>query len=107
GRTIEGAYLQFTCDETTSDETKVVIHVEDADQSAPFSGAPKNISERPVLEKSIEWKIAKWDKKGRAEGNERSPDVTELVQAIVQRLDWTQGNAISFIITGQGQRVAK
>ena len=37
---------------------------------------------------------------------EPTPDLTSLVQEIVDRAAWSSGNAMAFIIAGSGQRTA-
>ena len=107
GTRIERAYIQFTCDEDTSDPTKILIRAEDTDNAEAFSEASKNVSSRRVLEPAVEWSIPNWDKVDRAGEKEQTPDLTSLIQTLVRRPNWTAGNAMSFIITGEGHRVAK
>jgi hypothetical protein len=38
--------------------------------------------------------------------NQKSPDLATLVQHIVDREDWEPGNALTFLVTGSGHRVA-
>jgi hypothetical protein len=38
---------------------------------------------------------------------QRTSDLSAVVQEIVNRPGWASGNAISLVITGSGQRVAK
>ncbi|MFC1758764.1 PQQ-binding-like beta-propeller repeat protein [Planctomycetota bacterium] len=101
------AYIQFTADEKNEEKTKLKIQVQDVGNAVSFQTSEHNISSRALREKKIKWEPKKWDKEGRAEGDERTPDLTELVQAIVNRDDWKQGNAMAFVITGEGKRVAK
>ncbi len=107
GQKIERAYIQFVCDESTSEPTSVVIRAEDTDHAEGFSSSPKNVSARKLLAPTITWSIPEWGKVDQADAEQQSPDVTELVQTLVQRPDWKSGNAIGFQISGQGHRVAK
>ena len=107
GKKIEQAYIQFTCDEPSTEPTKVMIHVEDADNAVTFTEAPKNVSSRRLIQQGVEWYIPGWDKEGRSSEKERTPDLTALVQQMVNRPQWQEGNALSFVITGEGHRVAE
>jgi outer membrane protein assembly factor BamB len=107
GKKVKSAYIQFACDEASSDPTKVLIRAEDADSAAPFTETSKNLSSRALLGEGIAWVIPAWATVDQAGERERSPDLTKLVQALVDRPNWQSGNAISFLITGEGHRVAK
>ena len=107
GTKIVKAYIQFTADEKNEEKTKLKIQVQDIDNAPSFQTSEHNISSRELLEKKIKWEPKKWDKEGQAKENERTPDLKELVQAIVNRDDWKAGNAMVFVISGEGKRVAK
>ncbi len=107
GQKIESAYLQFTCDEATAITTGLELAIEDSAHALPFRAAAHNISARSLLPNRIRWNVPVWEKVGRAEQPERSPEVTALVEQIIQRADWNEGNAVAFIVSGVGSRVAK
>ena len=107
GTKIEKAHIQFQCDEVSDEATELVIAVEESDNAEAFADKKHNLTSRTVLEKTVEWKPKEWDKEGRAGDAERTPDLTELIQEIVNRPEWKSGNSIVFIITGEGKRVAK
>jgi hypothetical protein len=44
---------------------------------------------------------------GEAGPDQRTPDITSIVQEIVKRPGWSSGNALVIIITGTGERVAE
>ncbi len=118
GETISKAYVQFTVDEPNEapkkdakkpkegDEEKLFIHIEDAIHAEPFREADHDISSRPKLEKSVEWKPKLWLKKDEAKEDQRSPDIAPLLQEIVNKSDWKFGNSVSLVISGQAKRVA-
>lgn len=108
GSIINNAYIQFTVDEDDDIPGTVFIRVEDADNPVTFSGVSGNISSRPVSTEAVEWgNIPVWPIVGAATEDQRTPDLSTLVQSIVNRDAWVAGNAISFIITGTGERVAE
>ena len=59
------------------------------------------------MPEGIEWKPKPWTEADRAGPDERTPDITNLIQSIVSREGWESGNAIGFVIRGKGKRVAK
>jgi outer membrane protein assembly factor BamB len=107
GKKIEQAYVQFTCDEATTGPTKVRIGVEDTDNSAPFQSVTTNISSRRLLDPGVDWVIPDWGRVDDAGERQRSPDLTALIQSLVNRPSWQPGNAIGLVITGSGHRVAR
>ena len=96
--------MQFTCDETNSEPTNLTIAVGDGGDAKKFKGA-KAISKNKTLG-AVRWSPPPWTEVDRAGEAERSPSVAHLVQKIIQRDDWKPGNAIAFVIRGEGKRVA-
>ena len=102
---IENAYLQFTCDETTSEPTNLTIAIVDQADAKGFKKS-KSISKSKTFG-SVRWSPPPWTKVDRAGEAERSPSVAHLVEKIIQRDDWKPGNAMAFVIRGDGKRVAQ
>ncbi len=108
GAIVTNAYIQFTVDEDDDIPGTVFIQVEDADNPVTFNGTTGNISSRPVVNDTVSWSnIPVWSTVGEAGEDQRTPDLSGLVQSTIDRGGWTEGNAISFIITGTGERVAE
>ena len=106
GTEIDSAVIQFTTDETTSDATDLVLQVMDAVNAPAFVDRKHNLSSRKLLPKKIAWSPEPWKKKGEAGELQRTPDVTKLIKELIDRPNWKSGNAIGFVISGRGKRVA-
>ncbi len=106
GAAITKAYVQFKTDETSSGATSLVVRAERADSSALFTTAAYNVSVRSRTNASVSWVPSPWTVVGEANGTQRTPDISALVQEVVDRPGWQNGNALSVIITGTGSRVA-
>jgi len=105
GATITSAYLEFTTDETDSQETIVTIYGEDSDDAAPFNAwGFYDLSSRPLTDASVEWNIPAWTQVGE---QHQSPDIKSIVQEIVNRSGWSSGASMVFTIDGSGRRVAE
>ena len=104
GATIDVAYLEFTADETDSGVTDVVIRAQDADNAASFAAVVNDVTDRPTTGTSIPWSIPVWDTIGAAH---QSPDLGAIVEPIVGRGGWSQGNNLVFVIDGVGERTAE
>jgi type IV pilus assembly protein PilY1 len=100
---IQSAYLEFTAKDATSDSTSITIYGHDTDNSSTFGATSNKISSRTKTVAATSWpNIGSWN----AGVTYRSPDITAIVQGIVNRGGWAAGNGLSFIINGSGKRRA-
>jgi hypothetical protein len=98
--------VQFEADETQSEATTLSIRGQAADNALTFSSATK-MSTRPRTTAAIAWTPSPWTLVSEAGVNQRTPDLTPVVQEIVGRPGWASGNALALIITGTGHRTAR
>lgn len=103
--TINDAYIEFEANGNTSDSTSGDIWGEDADDAAAYTAgsANSNISGRTKTTASAAWSnVETWE-----DGNiYQTPDLTAIVQEIVNRGSWASGNAMAFILEMSGHRRA-
>jgi hypothetical protein len=107
GATILAASIQFRADETGSDAASLRIEAQAADDAPPFTTAAGDVSARPRSNAAVLWTPPPWAVVGSAGPGERTPDLREIVQEIVDRPGWPSGGAIVFIVTGSGRRTAE
>ena len=84
-----------------------MIRGEDANDAAGFTTATNNVSSRAMTDASAAWAPAAWSTVGQAGLNQRTPDLSAIVQEIVARPGWLSGNDMAFVITGSGRRTAE
>lgn len=102
GVQIESAYLEFTAKDSTSAPTSLTIYGHDTDNSPAFASGVDTVTNRPKTT-SVTWgNVEEWV----AEGKYRSPDITPIVQEIVNKDLWFTGNSMAFIFGGVGLRRA-
>lgn len=107
GATVVSAYIQFTVDESDTESTSVTIQIQDTGNAAQYSSSDDDISSRSYTSGSVAWNnIPSWTSEGASGADQATPDLTSLVQEVVNRGDWASGNALAFRITGTGQRTA-
>ncbi|MFT5264407.1 MAG: hypothetical protein ACI8YQ_003153 [Polaribacter sp.] len=107
GATITSAYIQFTADATIDvDPSELTIHGEDSDNATTFTNEDFNISDRPQTDASATWNPGDWQEIGDNLEVERTPDLTSIVQEIVNRGGFTAESALAFVIEGIGKRTA-
>ena len=93
GSTIGSAYLEFKADGSDSGSASFTIYAEDADNPSTYdySRKPNNLS---TIGTTVSWSPGSWNDNG----TYTSPDISSIIQAIVNRGGWNSGNAISIII---------
>lgn len=107
GATITNAYIQFKTDETTSVVTFLSIQGEASDNATTFTKSIGDISSRPRTAAAVTWSPVPWTVVGEAGPDQRTPNISSIIQEIVNRLDWLSGNSQAVIFTGTGERVAE
>ena len=101
--TIESATIQFTADEADSGNIDLIIHGHDKGDSDSFSSSiDGDISDRSKTSASVLWSPEDWDLAGRSGIAEQTPDLKGIVQELVNRSDWNNDSAITFIISRKG-----
>ncbi|WP_299245345.1 fibronectin type III domain-containing protein [uncultured Aquimarina sp.] len=99
--TITSAYLQFTADESNSANAELEIALHNSSNSPAFTTASNNVSNRSVFSNKVTWDPSAWSS-GQNGSAQRSPDLKNIVQQLVNKSSWVSGNNASFIITGKG-----
>ncbi|HEU5264110.1 MAG TPA: hypothetical protein VFU34_05695, partial [Gaiellaceae bacterium] len=106
--TITAAHLQFTAEEAPhSSTTTLTIRGEAADNPLTFSPVNGNLSTRPTTTASATWNVDPWLNVGDAGVAQRSSSLVSIIQELVDRPDWTSGDAIVLLLTGSGTRIAE
>jgi hypothetical protein len=103
GATIQNAYVAFTAKQSDDKTTKLQVVAEAADNAGAFTDARGNISGRAKTSATVAWNdVPAWQK------NEKywTPDLSTLIQEIVNRGGWNANSAINIIVTGTGEREA-
>ena len=104
GATITAAYLQFQADETSSGGAALTIHGHDTDNAGTFRFFGGDVTARTATSAAVAWAPSAWTSVG---GAEQTSDLSSIIQEIVDRPGWLPDNAMAFIITGDGGRVAE
>lgn len=100
GAEIQSAYLDFTVNGPYTNELMLRIRGEDTGDAGSFdqNRKPDNLA---LTSSSVQWVIPSSDPWGL--GNERqTPDLSAVVQEIVDRPDWSPGNGIAVVVQNDG-----
>ena len=106
GATVTEAWLQFQVDEVSLGTTTLTVEGHATDDAASFTSNAFDISSRTRTTASVPWSPEPWDVTRVAGPDQQTPDLTLVVQEIINRPGWVASNSLAFIITGSGQRVA-
>ncbi|GGX31248.1 CehA/McbA family metallohydrolase [Aquimarina muelleri] len=105
GAIINSAYVQFTTDETDRKSTDLVIKGELSANSTSFDS--QNISKRDLTQAKMKWSVEKWDTVGETGNKQRTPELKDIVQEVINQPGWGISSALTFVITGKGRRTAE
>jgi hypothetical protein len=105
GTVITRAYVQFQAREAQSEVTNLSIQAQAADNAPTFAFTNK-VSTRPRTVAVTNWTPGPWSGWGELGPNERTPDLSAVLQEVVNRPGWTSGNALVLVINGTGHRTA-
>ena len=105
--TIARAYIQFRADEKQSEATSLAIQGEATGNASTFTTTAGNVSSRMRTTAAVSWpSIPAWTIVGESGPDQRTPDISDVIQEIVNGAGWTRGNALAVILTGTGLRTA-
>lgn len=106
GATILSATIQFTCDVGGAGEAQMTIYGEDVPDSAPFDPLLQyTVTGRAKTTANSVWDIPEWLNRGDAGAAQRTSELAAVVQAIIDRGDWTSGNSMAFIMEHSGPSI--
>ncbi|MDP9460479.1 MAG: hypothetical protein M3Q22_09595 [Actinomycetota bacterium] len=103
---IRKAYVQFATDEPQTAPASLTIAGHATDDAPVFTTASKDVSGRTRTAAAVAWSPAGWPTVGARGVDQQTPDLAAVLQEIVDRPGWAQGNALSLIVTGTGTRTA-
>jgi hypothetical protein len=99
---ILSANIQFTCDKEGADEAEMTISGENVGDAASFTEDFYNVTSRTKTSENVVWSIPEWVNEGDAGAAEKTADLVNIVQEIINRGDWTSGNSMAFILAPSG-----
>lgn len=96
---IDSAYVQFVNQkDAQTGPNAFTIHAEAAANPGSFTRTAGNVSARELTEESVTWFITEpWRDIGEAGFAQRTPDLSPLLQALVERDGFTAGSGVNLI----------
>ena len=106
--TIVNAYIQFQADGTHSAAASFSIEGEANDNAPTFGSNDGNMTSRPRTAASVAWTPPPWTNVGDVTAAQRTPDLSAIVQELVNRPGWTSASSLVLIVNeGSGRREAE
>ncbi len=107
GATITNAYVQFTADEIPNVSASLLVQGHAVDNAPAFANTAGNVSNRARTATQVSWNPPVWTAIGAAGIDQQTPNLSPIVQELVNRTGWASGNAMVVIVSGTGRRVAE
>ena len=107
GAAVTNAWVQFEVDEVSTASTTLQVRAQATDTAPAFVKSTANLSSRSRTSSFATWTPAAWPTIQVAGLDQRTPDLTSIIQEVVSRPGWLSGNAIAILITGTGRRTAE
>ncbi len=105
GATIRSATIQFRADKSERSSGTFTLRAQASDSASAFTSAAFDLSSRPKTTAAVSWSVPEWVG-GAAGTKQRTPDLTTLLQEVVNRPGWASGNALAVLVSGTTQRTA-
>ncbi|MEY5048507.1 MAG: hypothetical protein RLZZ175_1866 [Bacteroidota bacterium] len=109
GVTINKANIQFAADETHSNSVSLNFWGIANDSLPTFVNESKSVSKYDTTTSRVDWiNLQAWTA-GEITDKQKTPDLTSIVNEIINRPNWKTGNPIGFVVKGpntNGRRVA-
>jgi hypothetical protein len=94
GATIQNAYIQFVVDETTTTIPTITIYGENVDSAAAITTTAFNLSSRTSTSATVSWSPPAWNNIGDAGVDQRTSNISSIIQEIVNRPGFTTSSNI-------------
>jgi hypothetical protein len=106
GAHIDSAFIQFHAEEDDGGAAWYRIYIENKIRSEEFKESNHNLSNRDLLETFVTWKPSDWKFIGQDQLEQRTPDLSNQIQKIIDQEHWISNGSLSFIFRGTGERSA-
>lgn len=108
GAVIINANIQFEVDELkANDPCNLYIFAENNTNPGTYTTTNNNISSRNYLNDSVAWSPPSWQAVSDQGPDQRTADISMLVQNLVRQNGWSSGNSMAFMMKGTGTRTAE
>ncbi len=101
GVTITSAFIQFSSRaKSSSTPAALTVQVEASDHAQALTAEDFNLSGRTRTATAVSWVVPHWLDANLRGVEQRTPDLTSLIQEVTNRSGWQLGNAMTFLVSG-------
>ena len=98
GSTVDRAILTVQSAGAAGDYVELSLQAEIADDPIAYDAVANNISSRDRSVATVTWVPPAWE----ADTEYKSPDLAPVLNEVFQNTNWSQGNALSLVLSGTG-----
>lgn len=99
------SYIQFTSQKAAHDTTYLQIRgIKEPGNLYQFNGSFKELSNKKLTQNYQDWTPQEWFQKDETSEKQRTPDLTSIIQEVIDDPYWKTGYGIGFSIFGNGKR---
>ena len=91
------AWLELTAYDHDNSSATLRIQAEDTDNSKPIKPSKRDLSNRTKTTSKVDWTDDKWVKNV----TYRSPDISSIIQEVVNRQSWQAGNNLTLLVSAK------
>ena len=107
GAQVTYAAIQFTVDEISLGPCQVLIETTVGADVDAFTSDAENLSRRIRSLEQVSWDISDWKRIGESGEDQRTPDLSSLLQEVIDQPEWNPGESMVFLLSGTGRRTAE
>ena len=85
-----------------TEPTALILQAELAGNGRALRRVNHDLSSRTRTAASVTWSPEPWEVVDEHSERQRTPDLAALIQEVVDRPDWQEGNALVLLISGSG-----
>ncbi|HEX5510545.1 MAG TPA: hypothetical protein VFX41_02425 [Actinomycetales bacterium] len=106
GATVTNAYVQFTSRATGGSSSDVWARAQRSNDAPAFSSSSGDITSRPLTAASVSWTPSRWSSANTAGSAQRTPDLSAIVQEVIDGPGWDGDGSLALVVAGSGTRNA-
>ncbi len=103
--TITNARIQFTADNTGSNPVQLTLYGENTGNASEYTLDDFNVTSRVKTSTNVVWDVPAWLVRQEKGSNQKTVDISAIIQEILNRGDWVKGNAINIIMEHSGPSI--
>ncbi len=104
---ITKAHIQFTTDEVLNRPGSMAIRGQAIGDASAFGKTRENLTLRARTAAFVTWVPPQWTVVGETGAGQQTPDLSIIVEEIIQVPGWDAGHSMVFLFRGEGRRVAE